>query len=116
MTYNVLTKPLASAMLAFLALDTAFSANYLQTDGTNTTGGLTITVASGDTLEISGKVTGTGRLTTSGSGTLILSNEENDWTGGIKVGKGGALKVTPENWSVSGLDFGIDNLNATRLR
>ena len=84
----------AVVLAAASAIPMAYATAYVQTDGTNTTGGITIAIASGDTLEISGKVTGSGRLTTSGSGTLILSNGENDWTGGIKVGKGGKLRVT----------------------
>ena len=89
-------KRIAASCLALVVFHTAFAAAYVQTDGTNTTGGITITIAAGDTFEISGKVTGSGRVTTSGSGTLILSCGENDWTGGIKVGKGGTLKVTAE--------------------
>jgi hypothetical protein len=60
----------------------------------DTTGNVTLDIASGDTLEISGKITGTGLLTTSGSGTLVLSNPANDWSGGLKVGNGGKLELT----------------------
>ena len=95
-TTGGMARLLVFALLLSTGTEVALATNYVQTDGTNTTDGITITIASGDTLEISGKVTGTGRLTTSGSGTLILTNGENDWTGGIKVGKGGTLKVTTE--------------------
>ena len=71
-------------------------ANSVQTEGLDTTGGRTVEIASGDTLEITGKITGSGLLTTSGSGTLVLSNPENDWTGGITVGQGSRLKVTSQ--------------------
>ena len=71
------------AFILVLATLVLHGASSVQTEGLDTAGGKTIEIASGDTLEITGKITGSGLLTTSGSGTLVLSNPENDWTGGL---------------------------------
>lgn len=77
-----------------LTLQASLAATQVQSADLDTTGNVTLDIASGDTLEISGKITGTGLLTTSGSGTLVLSNPANDWSGGLKVGNGGKLELT----------------------
>ena len=88
-------------VLAFAAMALQ-GANSVQMEGLDTTGGKTLEIASGNTLEITGKITGSGLLTTSGTGTLVLSNPENDWTGGLKVGPGGHLTITAQGALGSG--------------
>ena len=73
------------AMTCAAALNVALATETEETAPLDTTGGHTIDVASGDTLVYSGKITGSGRLTKIGAGTLKLSNSENDFTGGISV-------------------------------
>ena len=90
------------AFILVLATLVLHGASSVQAEGLNTTGGKTIEIASGDTLEITGKITGDGLLTTSGTGTLVLSNPENDWTGGLKVGQGGHLTITAQGALGSG--------------
>jgi autotransporter-associated beta strand protein len=89
-------KNILFAFISAVAAMALHGASTVQTEGLDTTGGKTLEIASGNTLEITGKITGSGLLTTSGSGTLVLSNPENDWTGGITVGQGSRLKVTSQ--------------------
>ena len=90
------------AFILVLATLVLHGASSVQMEGLDTTGGKTLEIASGDTLEITGKITGDGLLTTSGTGTLVLSNPENDWTGGLKVGQGGHLTITAQGALGSG--------------
>lgn len=49
---------------------------------------LSISVPSGETWTYSGKILGTSSITKSGLGTLVLSNAENDFTGGLTINEG----------------------------
>lgn len=73
-----------------------------------------VTVKAGDTLTMSGKLTGTGSITKLGNGTLVLNNPESDFSGGVKVNAGylridaagaigsGRLHVNISGYSTSG--------------
>ena len=73
-----------------------------------------VTVEAGDTLTMSGKLTGTGSITKLGNGTLVLNNPESDFSGGVKVNAGylridaagaigsGRLHVNISGYSTSG--------------
>ena len=95
-------KNMLFAFISAVAAMALHGASSVQTEGLDTTGGKTLEIASGNTLEITGKITGDGLLTTSGTGTLVLSNPENDWTGGLKVGPGGHLTITAQGALGSG--------------
>ena len=56
---------------------------------------LSVDVPSGETWTYSGKISGTSSITKSGLGTLVLSNEENDFTGGLTI-NAGTVEVTKE--------------------
>lgn len=56
---------------------------------------LSIDVPSGETWTYSGTISGTSSITKSGLGTLVLSNEENDFTGGLTI-NAGTVEVTKE--------------------
>lgn len=103
------------ALVVAVALDVAMAAETEETTPLDTTGGHTINVSAGDTLVYSGKITGSGRLTKIGAGTLKLSNPENDFTGGISVLTGyvdaavtgclGTGNVYVQNSGVGGMIF-----------
>ena len=85
----------------------------------DTTGGVTLNIAAGDTLIYKGKISGSGLLTKIGEGTLILDNAENDFTGGISVltgyvnaAKSGGLgtgMVYARNQDAGGIIFSAPN-------
>ena len=106
-----------TVMVAMVAVVTALATATETEDSTplDTTGGHTINVAAGDTLVYSGKITGSGRLTKTGGGTLRLTNSGNDFTGGISVSEGyvdaavtgclGTGNVYVQNSGVGGMIF-----------
>ena len=47
-----------------------------------------VEVASGVTVEFSGEISGTGPLRKTGDGTLVLSNGNNTFTGGVQISQG----------------------------
>ena len=73
------------ALVGALALNAAMATETEETTTLDTTGGHTITVAAGDTLVYSGKITGSGQLTKIGGGVLKLTCPDNDFTGGISI-------------------------------
>ena len=89
------------AMTCAAALNVALATETEETAPLDTTGGHTIDVASGDTLVYSGKITGSGRLTKTGGGTLRLTNSGNDFTGGISVSEGYVDAAVTGDMSIS---------------
>ena len=73
----------ASVVCCSLALTAVSDEATLMLDGDHF-----VTVAESSTQTISAKVTGLGRIVLNGGGTLVLSNAENDFTGGIVVSNG----------------------------
>lgn len=47
-----------------------------------------VTVEAGDTLTMSGFISGTGKIVKAGVGTLVLNNPTNSFTGGVKINEG----------------------------
>ena len=71
------------AFLCAFAASAAFAEEVV-----DTTGGITIDVPSGEEVTRSEKFTGSGKITKTGAGKLILDNPNNDFTGGIKIDAG----------------------------
>ena len=53
------------------------------------------TNGSGASLRIAGAISGGGKVTATGAGTVILDNENNSWTGGTAVSAGFLLALSP---------------------
>ncbi|RYD19856.1 MAG: hypothetical protein EOP88_17395, partial [Verrucomicrobiaceae bacterium] len=77
------------------------------------TGGGTLSMPSGTSLQISGSLTGTGSLTKTGNGTLILASSSN-YTGGTFI-RGGSLFLGSDTVNVSGLGSGLVTLDGGTL-
>ena len=73
--------------MAFLCAFTV-SAAFAEEDVVDTTDGLTINVDEGQEVTRAEKFTGSGKITKTGTGKLIFSNPDNDFTGGITVSAG----------------------------
>ncbi|MEN5300513.1 autotransporter-associated beta strand repeat-containing protein, partial [Brucella sp. TWI559] len=73
-----------------LLLTDSFDNSRAVTLGTN---GGTIQTTAAKTNSFSGTVTGTGKLTKTGDGTLVLSSTASDYTGGTQI-DGGVLSVS----------------------
>lgn len=71
------------AFLCAFAASAAFAEEVV-----DTTDGITIDIPSGEEVTRSEKFTGSGKITKTGAGKLILDNPNNDWTGGIKIDAG----------------------------
>lgn len=71
-------------LAAFIGLgaETTDTENYVLTEDK------AVVVATGDTLVMSGVISGTGKIVLSGGGTLALSNPANTFSGGVTVSKG----------------------------
>ncbi|MEN5300143.1 autotransporter-associated beta strand repeat-containing protein, partial [Brucella sp. TWI559] len=75
-----------------LLLTDSFDNSRAVTLGTN---GGTIQTTAAKTNSFSGKVTGTGKLTKTGDGTLVLSSTASDYTGGTQI-DGGVVSVSAD--------------------
>ena len=112
-----MTKTVTTVLVA--ATLSAFAAETTDNTPLDTTGGVTLNVATDDTLIYKGKISGSGLLTKIGEGTLVLDNAENDFTGGISVltgyvnaAKSGSLgtgKVSARNGVAGGIIFSAPN-------
>ena len=71
------------AFLCAFAASAAFAEEVV-----DTTSGITIDVPSGEEVTRSEKFTGSGKITKTGAGKLILDNPNNDFTGGITISAG----------------------------
>jgi autotransporter-associated beta strand protein len=92
-----------------LATGTGSTANPLlgSTRGVTVgSGNATVDVAASRSISFSGKVTGPGRITKVGPGTLVLGNTSNDFVGGVAV-NGGVLSIS------SGLNLGANPVSPT---
>lgn len=83
MTARILT--LATGVLMASAVQ---AAETVITDPTNLTAKTTFQIAEGDTVTLSGEVTGKGQLYKDGRGTLKLTHANSDFSGGIFVNTG----------------------------
>ncbi len=98
-----------------LGANTSLSFNHVTIADGVTVAGNGINVASGTTSTIAGRVTGSGGLTETGPGTLVLSSTGNNYSGGTGVSGGGAVSVSSDANLGSTVSSGIGLNNGTLI-
>ena len=100
---------------ALSVYNVAFRANGTTLAGTTTVNNATFDVAEGNTNAVSGKITGSGGVTKTGLGTLLLAGgEANDFTGASAV-NGGTLVLQKATGSLAAISGSTIALNGGTL-
>ena len=94
-------------LVAALAAAVGFAAQAADDGADHPDEALELTVPTGETWTYSGKITGTSSIAKSGLGTLVLSNPENTFTGGVTINEGTVEFTKP---GAQGGDANVINL------